>query len=128
VLDALAAIEPATATRDDLRLHLGLTDGSLVVMLSPLVSSAALERAITLAGRGIGVVVVDTLPDGITDHDPGDPFRALAWRIRLLERARELRAVQAAGVPVVRWRGPGSLDQVLRDLARRRRAPRMVRR
>lgn len=128
VLDALAAIEPATASRDDLRGHLGLTDGSLVVMLSPLVSGAALERAITLAGRGIAVVVVDTLPDGITDHDPGDPFRALAWRIRLLERARELRAVQAAGVPVVRWRGPGSLDQVLRDLARRRRAPRMVRR
>jgi uncharacterized protein (DUF58 family) len=128
VLDALAAIEPATSPRDDLRAHLGLTDGTLVVMLSPLVTDRALRRAVTLAGRGIAVVVIDTLPDGVTDHDPSDPFRALAWRIRLLERARELRAVQAAGVPVVRWRGPGSLDQVLRDVARRRSAPRVVRR
>lgn len=128
VLDALATIEPGQLARDDARLHLGLGDGSLVMFLSPLVSETALQRAIALAGRGIAVVVVDTLPDGVTDDDPGDPFRALAWRIRLLERARELRAVQRAGVPVVRWRGPGSLDQVLRDLARRRRAPRVVRR
>ena len=57
-----------------------------------------------------------------------DAAGALAWRIRLLERSRELRAVRAAGVPVVAWRGPGSLDQVLRDLSRRRGAPRTVRR
>ncbi len=128
VLDILAAIEPATALRDDVRLQLGLTGGSLVMMLSALVSEVPLQRAIALAGRGIAVVVVDTLPEGVTDADPDDPFRALAWRIRLLERSRELRVVRAVGVPVVTWRGPGSLDQVLRDLARRRTAPRVTRR
>ena len=128
VLDALTSIEPATDTRDDRRLHLGLTGGSLVMLLSPLVAHSTVHRAIDLAGHGITVVVVDTLPEGVTDDDPDDPFRVLAWRIRLLERARELRAVQAAGVPVVRWQGPGSLDLVLRDLARRRSRPRVVRR
>lgn len=128
VLDVLASIEPATAVRDDMHLRLGLTGGSLVMMLSPMVSEVPLQRAISLAGRGIAVVVVDTLPEGVTDHDADDPFRALAWRIRLLERARELRAVRSAGVPVVEWRGPGSLDHVLRDLARRRSAPRVTRR
>ena len=128
VLDSLAAIEPATSIRDDARHQLGLTGGSLVMMLSPMVSDVPLQRAISLAGRGVAVVVVDTLPDGITDADPDDPFRALAWRIRLLERSRELRAVAAAGIPVVAWRGPGSLDQVLRDLARRRSAPHVARR
>ncbi len=128
VLDVLASIEPATAVRDDMHLRLGLTGGSLVMMLSPMVSEVPLQRAISLAGRGIAVVVVDTLPEGVTDHDVDDPFRALAWRIRLLERARELRAVRSAGVPVVEWRGPGSLDHVLRDLARRRSAPRVARR
>ena len=53
-------------------------------------------------------------------------FTALAWRIRLLERRRELRAVAAAGIPVVAWRGPGSLDQVIRDIARRSTGPRLL--
>ena len=37
----------------------------------------------------------------------------------MLERDREIRAVQAQGVPVVPWLGPGSLDVVLRQLGRR---------
>ena len=31
-----------------------------------------------------------------------------------------------AGVPIIPWRGPGSLDTVLRGVTRRSRAPRMV--
>ena len=130
VLDCLSAIEPATLQHDDARLQLGLTAGALVVLLSPLVSPLALQRAVTLASRGITVVVVDTLPAGISNDDPDgpdDPYRSLAWRIRLLERRREMRRVQQAGVPIVQWRGPGSLDRVLRDLHRRARAPRMMR-
>jgi hypothetical protein len=34
----------------------------------------------------------------------------------------------SAGIPVVPWQGPQSLDNVLRELARRARVPRMVRR
>ena len=36
--------------------------------------------------------------------------------------------VEALGVPVVPWRGPGSLDHVLQQVARRGRAPRMAQR
>ena len=53
---------------------------------------------------------------------------ALAWRIRRLSRGVDVSRLTSAGVPVVPWRGPGSLDQVLRELARRARAPRMARR
>ena len=31
-----------------------------------------------------------------------------------------------SSIPVVEWRGPGSLDQVIRDVSRRAAAPRMV--
>jgi hypothetical protein len=97
-------------------------------MLSPLVATSVLERAIDWSGRGFTVVVIDTLPVGVVDDDSDDAFRALAWRIRLLERDREIRRVQQAGVPVVPWRGPGSLDEVLRGVHRRARGPRAVRR
>ena len=72
--------------------------------------------------------MVDTLPRDLIEEDPDDPLHALAWRIRLLERRREIRRVQEVGVPVVQWGGPGSLDAVLRDLRRRASAPRIVRR
>ena len=129
LLDTLATIEAGTDHRSDGRLQFGFAGaGALVVMLSPLVAPANLQRAISLSRRGFTVVVIDTLPAGVTDEDPEDPFRALAWRIRLLERASEIRRVRQAGVPVVSWRGPGSLDQVLRDLHRRAGAPRVTRR
>jgi len=119
MLDVMAGVEPGTEVRDDGRVPRGLGPGSLVVMLSPLVSPAALQRAASMVDRGLAVVVVDCLPPGITDDDADDPLGALAWRIRLLERDREVRHVQVSGIAVVPWRGPGSLDQVLRDLHRR---------
>jgi uncharacterized protein (DUF58 family) len=133
ILDRLTAIEPGAqdgSAHDTAagRLRLGIDPGALVVMLSPLVATSVLERAIDWSGRGFTVVVIDTLPTGVVDDDPDDPFRALAWRIRLLERDREIRRVQQAGVPVVPWRGPGSLDEVLRGVHRRARGPRVVRR
>jgi len=88
----------------------------------------ALSHAVTLARRGLTVIVIDTLPEGLTGDDPQEPFAGIAWRVRLLERRRELERVQAVGVPVVAWQGPGSLDQVLRDVTRRAAAPRMAQR
>jgi hypothetical protein len=99
----------------------------LVIMLTPLVSAAGLDQAITLARHGLTVVIVDTLPVDVFTAE-SDKLSRLAWRIRLLERDREIRRVQEAGVPVVRWRGPGSLDLVLRDISRRSAAPKMGRR
>ena len=99
--------------------------GGLVVMLSPLLSPRALTESVALVRRGLTVVVVDTFPDEVPD-DPADPTLQLAWRIRLLERRRDIDLVQREGVPVVAWHGPGSIDQVLRDLARRTGTPRMA--
>jgi uncharacterized protein (DUF58 family) len=95
----------------------------LTVMLTPLVTREALDRAVSLGRHGLPVVVIDTMPDHIATAD--DPYTVLAWRIRLLERRREIRRVQQVGVPVVRWLGPGSLDPFLRDVARRSSAPRI---
>lgn len=126
VLDSLAAIRPGTDRDPDERLtQLGIGAGALVVMLSPLVSPVALQHAVTLARRGLTVVVIDSLPEGLPA--PGeDRYAALSWRLRLLERDREIRRIVRAGVPVVAWAGPGSLDQVLRELARRAAGPRMA--
>ena len=96
------------------------------IMLSPLISPIALQRATTIASHGISVAVIDTLPDDV--HVDDDPTTELAWRIRLLERRREVRTVQQVGVPVIAWRGPGSLDPFLREVVRRSSAPRMARR
>ncbi|MEM8904835.1 MAG: DUF58 domain-containing protein [Actinomycetota bacterium] len=126
ILDVLATIEPQSRRSVSARGAATVPGGALAIMLSPLISPAALERAITLASHGLTVAVVDTLPQGV--HVDDDPTTELAWRIRLLERAREVRSIQRLGVPVIAWTGPGSLDPFLRDLARLARAPRLVRR
>jgi uncharacterized protein (DUF58 family) len=118
ILEVMASIEPATELVDDGRMPRGLGQGALVVMLSPLVSPRSLQRAFTIAEHGLTVVVIDSLPADITQSDPDDPYVGIAWRIRLLEREREIRRVGEAGIAVVPWRGPGSLDVVLRDLHR----------
>lgn len=127
ILDALASVEPEPrrlATRfDGGQLVRG---DALAIMFSPMVSSTALERAISLASHGLTVAVVDTLPDDV--HASDDPTTELAWRIRLLERRVETRSVQRMGIPVITWNGPGSLDPFLREIARRATAPRMARR
>jgi uncharacterized protein (DUF58 family) len=118
LLEVLAEVQPARARRDDGRVPRGLENGSLVVMLSPLTSPAALSRAVTIANHGISLLVVDCLPPGIDRQDPDNPYVGITWRIELLKRARDVRRMSQAGIAVVPWRGPGSLDVVLRDLQR----------
>ena len=127
VLDTLASIEAGTEPRSNpTKVAGGLPAEALAVVLSPLVSPDALTHAVTLARRGLSVIVIDTLPDHLDGGE--DAGSQLAWRVRRLERDREIRQVQEAGIPTVTWRGPGSLDQVLRDLGRRSSAPRIARR
>ncbi len=127
ILDTLASIRPGG---DPLGLvargRTAMPADALAILLSPVVSPVALQQAVALARRGVTVAVVETLPADVIDT--GDSLTALAWRIRLLERRREIRTVQEIGIPVVHWRGPGSLDPFLRDVARRASAPRMARR
>ncbi|HSP59742.1 MAG TPA: DUF58 domain-containing protein [Ornithinimicrobium sp.] len=124
ILDTLSRVVPSvTEETDPRRVHLGVREGTLVVMISALVSPDALTQAATLAARGLSVVVVDALVDGreggVARSDERDPLARTAWRIRMLERDREIRAIRAQGVAVVPWLGPGSLDVVLRELAHR---------
>ncbi|MFK8024740.1 MAG: DUF58 domain-containing protein [Ilumatobacter sp.] len=127
ILDVLASVEPRAfalgLVRDP---DHAMPHGSLAIMLSPLISPNALRRATSIASHGANVAVIDTLPGDI--HVDNDPTTELAWRIRLLERRREVRAIQQIGVPVTSWQGPGSLDPFLRDVVRRSAAPRMARR
>ncbi|NUR81892.1 MAG: DUF58 domain-containing protein [Dermatophilaceae bacterium] len=128
VLDTLAAIAPATERRDTgERAIRGVDPMALCLVLSPLVEPTMVTLAHTLAARGMTVVVVDTFPDHLV-LDPKSVHQALAWRIRLLGREADVHSLRLRGVPVVPWHGPGSLDHVLRDIARRASAPRMARR
>ena len=102
---------------------------SLVLVLSPLLRQGMLGYIVTLVHSGCTVIAVDTLPPDVTDvvdltqHDA--KAWPLAWRIRLLERRGELDRLGDLGVPTVRWRGAGTLDEVLRDAARLASAPRI---
>lgn len=119
ILQTLAATRPGPwEEREPHRLRTGLRAGTLVVMVSSMVSPDALTQAAVLSRSGLSVVIIDTLDERIQPQDD-EALALLAWRIRMLERQGEIRAIQARGVPVVPWRGPGSLDLVLRELTRR---------
>jgi len=129
ILETLARMTPEysarTVSRGPIGRQIGRLDAEMVVMLSPLIAPEALDLAVDLGRQGMMVIIVDTLPDHVVQDDE-DQYVGLAWRIRLLERRRELRMVMGAGIPVVEWRGPGSLDPVIRDISRRASGPRMV--
>jgi uncharacterized protein (DUF58 family) len=143
VLLGLGRAEPSRGTVGEeraLRAQLGrsIPPGAFVVVLSALVSAEPLAHAVRLARSGHGVVVVDTLPAELQGPEAGDDaltavtgvedprLARLVWRLRLLDREREAHHCARAGVPVIPWRGPGSLDTVLRQASRRARAPRVA--
>ncbi|HET8615862.1 MAG TPA: DUF58 domain-containing protein [Actinomycetales bacterium] len=101
-------------------LALGARSGSLVVLVSPLLSSQVLTQAVTLSRHRTTVVVVDTLPTDVVLPELGHRWsRALAWRLRVIEHDHTARSLALAGLPVVAWHGAGSLDAVLRVASRR---------
>jgi uncharacterized protein (DUF58 family) len=110
------------------RLRLRIGAGTVVVVLTPLLTPDVVTAIVTLSRRGLDVVCIDTLVDGMLPDTARDPRSAgrLAWRLRLVEREIQRTEVARRGIPVVAWRGPGSLDEVLHRLARRARMPREV--
>ena len=110
-------------------LQLGVTGGAVVIVMSPMLAESVGTVAAMLTRRGVPVLVIDTLPP---DAEPAvaegtNPEVArLAWRMRRLERTVVLDRLAALGCPVVPWRGPGTVDAVMRRLARRAQLPRVV--
>jgi uncharacterized protein (DUF58 family) len=125
LLGLLATIHPEDTAES--RPHLGVTAGTVVILLSPVLAGAMATAAALLVRRGLPVLVVDTLPPGIEPvvGTEATELIRLAWRMRLLERDEVLARLTELGVPVVGWRGPGTLDEVLRRLARHRQLPRV---
>lgn len=90
---------------------------ALVLLVSPLVGRQVFEQASGLARAGHTVLVLDTLPVEAMPADD-DPWAAPVGALWRLERATRIGQLNDLGVPVVPWAGSGSLDAVLRELAR----------
>ncbi|MEV0805119.1 DUF58 domain-containing protein [Micromonospora sp. NPDC050200] len=101
-----------------------LSADALVVVLTPLLDERSAQMLARLARGGRFVVAVDTLPADLTP--PGERgWAPVAYRLWRLDRDTMIAQLREHGVPVVRWAGAGSLDQVLRDVARLATAPRV---
>lgn len=127
LLGRLAAVRPARLREDATeRLRFPATAGTVVIVLSPLLAVEMVTATASLHRRGLPVLAVDTLPEGAAALavDGADGQVAdLAWRLRRTEREHLLTALARQGCPVVAWRGPGTLDDVLHRLARRAQLP-----
>jgi uncharacterized protein (DUF58 family) len=123
LLDALVVAEPSPTHRADLVRIRPIAAGSMVVALTPLVGTVGRAQVVSLVQHGHTVVVVDTLPP--SPAEAKGSWEAMAARVRSMERRAEIDQLNELGVPVVAWHGRGTLDQVLRNLSRVARAPRL---
>jgi uncharacterized protein (DUF58 family) len=122
VLDALVVAEPSPTHNADLLRVRPVEAGAMVVAFSPLVGQHGRTHVLNLVRHGHIVIVVDTLPP---DPPPvTSPWDALAQRVRTMERQADIDQLAELGVPVVPWRGRGTLDDVLRNASRLAGAPR----
>jgi uncharacterized protein (DUF58 family) len=106
------------------RLDLPAGAGSVVYVLSPMLFTPLVTATASLQRSGASVVVIDTLGDREPSADRL-ALPSLATRMQTIERDDRLRQLAALGCPVVPWRGPGTLDTVLQQLARRSRVPKV---
>jgi uncharacterized protein (DUF58 family) len=104
-----------------------LSANALVIVLTPLLDQRSAAMVARLARSGRFVVAVDTLPPDLRPALLGD-WAPLAYRLWRMSRENVVGQLREHGVPVVAWAGAGSLDQVLRDVARMATAPKAVRR
>lgn len=124
ITGTLTRIVAETSPVSDQTLELGVTGGSVVYVLSTMLHAPIVNATALLSARGVSVVVIDTLGERSLDELGGPASPAgLAWRMRMLERADLLQRLAAIGCPIVPWRGRGTVDEVLRQQARRGQVP-----
>jgi uncharacterized protein (DUF58 family) len=122
LLDALVLAEPSPQhPADNLRIR-PIEAGAMIIALTPLVGSAGRAQVVSLVQHGHTVVIVDTMPPSAAPT--GSSWERLAARVRVMERQADIDALNELGVPVVPWRGRGTLDEVLRHATRAAAAPR----
>jgi len=100
-----------------------VSSDALVMVLTPLVDPRSADMLAQLTQSGRYTVAVDTMPARLESPQRG-PLTPLATRLWRIERENVLGRLREHGVPVVAWAGSGSLDLVLRDVARMASAPR----
>lgn len=125
LLDALVLTEAGPNHRAEPVQLRPTTAGALVVALTPLVGRSGQAQVAHMVQHGQTVVVVDTMPEHA--ERAASAWAAVATRIRIMERAADIDRLGELGVPVVRWQGRGTLDEVLRDVSRLALAPRVRR-
>jgi uncharacterized protein (DUF58 family) len=124
LLEVLVAAQPGPNHRAEAVRIRPVAAGALVVALTPLVGRLGRDQIAHLAQHGHAVVVVDTLPDAVAGVGESS-WLAVARRLRTIERAAEIDRLGELGIPVVRWRGRGTLDEVLHKVSRLASAPRV---
>jgi uncharacterized protein (DUF58 family) len=102
-----------------------LPPSALVVFLTPMLDDRTSAMLATLARTNRFVLAVDTLPPDVRPPVTGD-WTDLAYRLWQLDRRNTVGQLREVGVPVVAWAGPGSLDEVLRDVTRMASAPKAL--
>jgi uncharacterized protein (DUF58 family) len=91
---------------------------ALVMVLTPLLDVRSAAMLANLARAGRFVVAVDTLGDAVLRVRSGGRWGDVTGRLWRLEREATIGQLREHGVPVVAWGGAGSLDEVLRGVAR----------
>ncbi|MDQ2751199.1 MAG: DUF58 domain-containing protein [Actinomycetota bacterium] len=126
MVDALLDVTPRPSSDDYAlpRVLARIAPRATVMLLSPLLGAARPERALAFAQAGHAVLVIDTLGDQRPTEQPRE-WTDLAWRLQLLQRTADIDRLGEHGIPVVAWRGAGSLDEVLRRISRAANAPRV---
>lgn len=116
IADVLSTAREPAASEPPRQVRLPVQAGCTVFVVSSVLTEVAPAVAVTLAQRGLPVIVLDTVPDTDGLIEPVD---RLAMRLRLLERRRVTDRLTQAGAQVSAWDGAGSLELPMRRLARR---------
>ena len=125
VLEWLLEVRPQGGVEgsEPVAAHL-ISSNALLVVLTPLLEPGSAEMLAKLARSGRYVVAVDTLPSTGLSVTGSGPWTEIALRLWRMDRENTMGRLREHGVPVVTWAGAGSLDLVLRDIARFAGAPR----